>query len=149
MTIDTPGGPILLADSKDSLSALRYLRFNQACARENGLGTDIYDSDSHLVRLAMFLNKGEVSAAKGEMTNLLLNLQNLAGANPAFPERPETVHLQAAVLAPLVLSIDGIEQPETSAAGLTVTAAAILATGLTQSQLEQAVADSKKNFSPN
>lgn len=148
MTLDTPGGLIVLHDSKDSLSALRYLRFNQAQARENGLGTDIYDSESHLVRLAMFLNKDEIPFAKQEMTNLLLGLQNLAGANPAFPERPETVHLQAAVLAPLVASIDGIEQPETDAAGLTVTAAAILATGITQAALERAVTDSKKNFSP-
>jgi len=147
MTITTPGGPIVLHDSKDSLSAIRYMRFNQACARESGLGTDIYDADSHLVRLAMFLNKNEVEHARGELNNLLLGLANLAGADPAFPERPETEHLQAACLAPLVASIDGIEQPETSAAGLTATAAAILATGITQAVLEKAVEDSKKNFS--
>jgi hypothetical protein len=139
MTLDTPAGPIVLADSKDSLSAYRYMRFNQACARENGLGTDIYDADSHLARLNLFMKPDQLPALKGEYNNLLLQLEALMADE----------HLLAAVLAPLVVSINGVGCPDTTVSGLKETAAAVLATEITQTQLEAAVDDSKKNFRPN
>lgn len=150
MTLTTPQNvAIEICDTINDLSALRYLRFNQAWARENGLGTDIYDADSHLVRLAVFLRKRELEACDSEITNLLLGLENLAGADEAYPERPETQHLQAAVLAPLVLTIGSARCDDVSAAGLRRTHDALLASGISQGQLAKAVEDSKKNFKPN
>ncbi len=148
MTIFTPGGPVVLYANSRDLSALRYLRFNQAWARENGLGTDLYDADSHLARLGLFLGKQEISAALGQYNNLLLGLQNLAGADADYPARPEAQHLQAAALAPLVQSIGGVACPDVSEAGLRATHEALLATGISQAQVEEAYEQSKKNFQP-
>jgi hypothetical protein len=139
MTIDTPGGPIVLHDSKDSLSAYRYMRFNQAQARANGLGTDIYDSESHLARMGLFMRKDELPSLAGEYNNLLLGLDALMNDES----------LLAGVLAPLVVSLNGQACPDTTVDGLKATAAAVLATEITQAALERAVKDSKKNFSPN
>jgi malonyl CoA-acyl carrier protein transacylase len=150
MTIPTPAGPLVLADSIRDLPARNYLLFNQACVRENGLGTDIYDADSHISRLGLFLHKKETDLAQGEFNNLLLGLENLAGADAAHPERPEAQHLQAAVLAPLVVSIAGVAFTDNfTQDGLRRAHNAILATGISQGALEQAVEDSKKKFMRN
>lgn len=139
MTLDTPAGPVLLADSIRELSAHRYLLFNQAWARENGLGTDLYQQDSHLLRLGLFLGAGNLDALRNEYNNLLLGLHNLTQGEDAE-------HLQAAVLAPLITHLAGQPRPDVSPAGLLATAKALLATGLTQGALAEAVEGSKKNF---
>ena len=141
MTITTPAGPILLAASIRELSAARYLCFNQAWAREAGLGPDVYAADSHLARLALFLGQGETGAAAAELNNLLLGLQQLHHGAEAVP-------LLAAVLAPLVVSIAGRPCPEATESALAATAAALLATGITEADLRAAVEQSKKNFRP-
>jgi len=139
MTVTTPRGLIVLHDSIRDLSATRYLLFNQAWARENGLGTDIYDADSHLARLGMFMKADTLPALATEYNNLLLGLDALMAGE----------HLQAATLAPLVVSINGKVCADASESGLKATAAAILATGITQAALEEAVSESKKNFKRN
>lgn len=140
MTITTPRGPIVLATSTRELSAYRYLLFNQAWAREVGVGSDMYAADGHFARLGLFLSKKNEQAALGEYNNTLLAFRNLTAQVP--------VPYLAATLAPLVVSIDGVPRPDTTEAGLAATAAAVLATELTQAQLVEAVEQSKKNFNP-
>lgn len=144
MTIEVKQGKqthsIVLADSIRDLSAARYLLFNQAWVREVGVGGDFYGTESHLARIGVFLRANNLAAVAGEYNNLLLHLQNLTSSSPQ--------HLQAAVLAPLVVSINAIACHDTSEAGLLATATAVLATGLTQAQLTEAVEQSKKNFNP-
>ena len=139
MTINTPAGTILLAANIRELSAHRYLCFNQAWAREAGLGPDVYAADSHLARLALFLGQGETAAAAGELNCLLLSLQQLHHGDAAVP-------LLAAVLAPLVVSIAGRLCPEATESALADTARALLASGITEDDLREAVERSKKNF---
>ena len=142
MTIDTPAGPLILSASIRELSAARYLCFNQAWAREAGLGPDVYAADSHLARLGLFLSQNDTAAARGELNNLLLGLLHLQ-------QGPDAVPLLAAVLAPLVVSIAGQAVPaEPTESALAATAQALLATGLTEADLRAAVERSKKNFAP-
>ena len=142
MTLDTPAGPVVLADSIRELSAYRYLLFNQAWARENGLGTDLYAVDSHLLRVGLFMANEHKEARINEYNNLLLGLHNLM-------QGADAEHLQAAVLAPLIMHLAGQPRPDVSPAGLLTTATALLATGLTQGALADAVEGSKKNFKRN
>lgn len=140
MTVSTPAGPIILAASIRELSAARYLCFNQAWAREAGLGPDVYAADSHLARLGLFLASNDTAAAAGELNNLLLGLLHLQ-------QGPEAVPLLAAVLAPLVVSIAGQPVPvEPTETALAATAAAVLATRIPEAELRDAVEQSKKNF---
>lgn len=141
MKLDTPKGPILLAASIRELSAARWTLFHQAWAREMGADGTVYGTDSHLSRMGIFIGAENMPAIKGEFNNLLLNLHNMTGNAPQ--------NMQAAVLAPLVVSINGHARPDTSEAGLEATAAAILATGIMQGELEEAVEASKKNFNKN
>jgi hypothetical protein len=141
MTIPTPAGPLVLADSIRDLSALRYLRFSQAWAKESGLGADMYATDSHLARLGLFLREGDYAAAGTEYNNLLLGLGSHGKA--------DAPHLLCEVLAPLVVSLSGAAHADVSEAGLSATTAALLAAGLTQGQLVEAVEQAKKNFRPN
>lgn len=141
MIVKTPAGEIVLADSINDLSAQRYLLFNQAWVRAMGEGGDFYGTESHLARIGLFLNKKNVDAARSEYTNLVLHLRNLSGSMPE--------HLIAQALAPLVVSIAGIAFTTITEAGLKATANAILATGITEGNLQKAVEDSKKNFQPN
>lgn len=140
MTIPTPAGPILLAASIRELPAARWTLFHQAWAREMGADGTVYGTDSHLSRLGLFIGAGNLEAIRGEFNNLVLNLQNMTASAPQHP--------QAAVLAPLVVSIAGRVVADYSEAGLAATAAAILATGITQAALAEAVEQSKKNFNP-
>lgn len=141
MTVNTPAGPLVLAASIRELSAARYLCFNQAWAREAGLGPDVYAADSHLARLGMFLSQNETAAARTELNNLMLGLLHLQ-------QGPEAVPLLAAVLAPLVVSIAGQSVPaEVTETALSATAAAVLATGITEEGLRNAVDQSKKKTS--
>lgn len=142
MTISTPAGPVALAASIRELSAARYLSFNQAWAREAGLGPDVYAADSHLARLALFLSQNEVGAARAELNNLMLALLQLQ-------QGPEVPPLLAAVLAPLVVSIAGQPCPDATESALAETATALLATGITEADLRAAVEQSKKNFNRN
>lgn len=142
MTVDTPAGPLMLAASIRELSAYRYLCFNQAWAREAGLGADVYAADSHLARLALFLGQGETGAAAAELNNLMLGLLHLN-------QGPDAVPLLAAVLAPLVVSIAGRPCPDATETALADTAAAVLASGISEADLRAAVEQAKKNFKAN
>jgi hypothetical protein len=141
MTIEVPQGKrtiaIVLADSIRELSAYRWTLFHQAWAREVGADGTFYGTESHLARLNLFIGAGDLAAIRGEYNNLVLNLSTMTKA-------PE--NMQAAVLAPLVVSIDGKPRPDTTASGLDATVKALLATGITQGQLVEAVEESKKNF---
>lgn len=136
MTFDTPSGPLYLADSIRDLTAQRYLLFNQAWAREIGIGADMYAVDGHFARMNLFLTRQQPDAALVEYNNTVLALTNMTSEVP--------VHYQCAVLAPLATK----HSQDLTTAGLEATAA-YLAGVLTQQQVTDAVTESKKNFRPN
>ena len=139
MTIQTPAGPILLADSIHDLSALAYTRFNQAWLRQTGLATDGHAIQEHLARHAAFLSTGETEAAAVSFNNLVAALNAQEAGEP----------LLAAILAPAVRSIGGTTYEDLTPDGLARTAEAILATGITQGALAEAVEALKKKYSAN
>jgi hypothetical protein len=141
MIVTTPKGDIVLAASIRELRADCWTKFHQAWAREIGADGTVYGTDSHLSRLGMFIGAKNLEAIQGEFNNLLLNLKNMTS--------PEPQHMQAAILAPLVVSINGKAHHDVSESGLAATAAAVLATGITQGKLQEACEQSKKNFRPN
>jgi hypothetical protein len=136
MIIEVPQGKrtvsIVLADS---------MLMQQAWAREVGIGSDMYAQDGHLARLGMFLAPDSLPAARIEYSHTVMGFTNLTKEVPT--------NYRAAVLAPLVVSIDKVVHTDKSEAGLAATAAAILASGITQGQLVDACEQSKKNFQPN
>jgi hypothetical protein len=136
MILPTPRGELYLADSIRDLSARRYLLFNQAWARELGVGTDLYATDGHFAKMRLFLSKNDAANALVEYNNTLLALTNLTSEVP--------VHYQCAVLAPLATRYSD----DLSEAGLEKTAQ-YLAEVLTQQQVSEAAEHSKKNFRPN
>jgi len=142
MTIEVKQGKqtntIVLADSIRELSANNYMLMQQAWAREVGVGSDMYAQDGHLARLGMFLSPEALSSARVEYTHTVMGFTNLTKEVP--------VNYRAAILAPLAVSINGVAQTDKSEAGLLATAAAILATGLSQAQLIEACEESKKNL---
>lgn len=145
MTIEVKQGKqtnvIVLADSIRELSAANYMLMQQAWAREIGVGSDMYAQDGHLARLGMFLSPETLPSARIEYSHTVMGFTNLTKEVPA--------NYKAAILAPLAVSINGVAQTDKSEAGLLATAAAILATGLTQQQLADACEESKKNFKHN
>jgi hypothetical protein len=144
MIIEVPQGKrtvsIVLADSIRDLSAANYMLMQQAWAREVGIGSDMYAQDGHLARLGMFLAPDSLPAARIEYSHTVMGFTNLTKEVPT--------NYRAAVLAPLVVRIDEVAHTDKSEAGLAVTAAAILASGITQGQLVDACEQSKKNFQP-
>lgn len=145
MTIEVQQGKktniIVLADSIRELSAANYMLMQQAWAREVGVGSDMYAQDGHLARLGMFLSPDALPSARIEYTHTVMGFTNLTKAVPD--------NYKAAILAPLVVSINGVPHTDKSEAGLLATCAAILATGLTQGQLADACEESKKKFRAN
>lgn len=141
MIISTPAGPIEVTDSIRTLRADRYLLFHQAWAMQVGVGSDMYAAEGHFARTGVLLAQNLVAEALVSHNNAVLALTNLTA--------PVPVHYLAAVLAPLVVSIAGVPRQDFGEQGLADTAVAVLATGLTQAQLEEAVTESKKNFRPN
>jgi hypothetical protein len=145
MIIEVPQGKrtvsIVLADSIRDLSAANYMLMQQAWAREVGIGSDMYAQDGHLARLGMFLAPDSLPAARIEYSHTVMGFTNLTKEVPT--------NYRAAVLAPLVVSIDKVAHTDKSEAGLAATAAAILASGITQGQLVDACEQSKKKFQPN
>jgi hypothetical protein len=141
MTVSTPKGPILLADSINELSAKRWTLYHQAWAREVGADGTFYGTESHISRLGIFIAAENMGAIRGEYNNLLLNLRNITSAAPE--------NMQAAVLAPLVVSINGQPRTDITQDGLANTIKAVLDTGISQGLLRDTVEKVKKNFSQN
>lgn len=145
MTIEAKQGKqtnvIVLSDSIRELSAANYMLMQQAWAREVGIGSDMYAQDGHLARVGMFLTPEALPSARVEYTHTVMGFTNLTKEVP--------VNYRAAVLAPLLVSINKVEYADKSEAGLLAATQAILATGITQGQLVDACELSKKNFKPN
>lgn len=139
-TLDTPAGPLTLADSIHEVTALAYTRFNQAWLRQTGLATDGHGIQDHLARHAAFLGAGELEAAGVSFNNLIEALNAQDAGEPFL----------AAVLAPLLRTVAGTPWPaDGTPDGLARAADAIMATGISQGALVQATEDVKKKFSAN
>jgi hypothetical protein len=140
MIVNTAAGDLVLADSIRTLSAQRYMLFNQAWAKELGIGADMYAQDGHLARLGPLI-KAKDDGAIIEYTHTVMAFTNLTSKAP--------VSYKAAILATLAVSLGERQFPDCSEEALKATAEAILASGITQGDLEDAVEESKKKFSPN
>lgn len=138
-TLETPAGPIVLADAIRELSAEAYMRFNQAWLRQTGLATDGHAIQEHLARHALFLQSDDKQALANSFNNLIESVNAQEAGEPFL----------AAVLAPCVRSIGGMSYGDLTPDALTTTAQAILATGIGQEALEEAVESLKKKFSTN
>ncbi len=137
MILTTPAGTeIHVLDAVRGVSAHRYMLFNQQYHKQQHLGSDDNDLQSHLNRLNLFLSSGDLAASRNEFNNYLLTLHTIQHA-----ENPN-----ARALACVTASIDAEACEDLSEEGLERTAARLLATGLTQVQLEEAVAAVKKNY---
>lgn len=135
MILPTPKGEVYLADSIRDLSARRHLLFQQAWAREIGLGSDMYAVDSHFARLGMLLRGQDMGAALTEYNNAVLALTNLTTEVPT--------DFRCQMLACLATR----HSEDVSEDGLQATGG-YLASVLTQAQVTAAVEESKKNFAP-
>ena len=138
-TIHTPGGTIVYADDIRTLSALAYLRFTQAWTRETGLANNQHEIQAHMARHGAFLGAKDAEASIVSFENLIESLNAQEAGEP----------LLAAVLAPAVQSIGGRACTDLSPSGLETTAWAILESGISQQQLEEAVDNLKKKSSAN
>jgi hypothetical protein len=136
VTIETPAKkPIQVGNDPREISAARYLKFNQAWTKETGLGSDVHNIDSALRKLGLFIQEGATVAAQHAYTNLVQGLVALEDAVP----------LKALVLATVTLRIGDTPCEDLSDEGLLKTAEAILATGIMQDDLVEAVEAVKKN----
>ncbi|MBG8556159.1 hypothetical protein [Hymenobacter guriensis] len=139
LQLETPTGYVLtVTDTIRDVSAGNYLRFSQACSREAGLGSDMRDANSHLRRIGMFQGAKKYDAATEEWNNLMLCLNNLESGESTKAEALATVVISIAQPADSTLEGKPV-----------ITGADVLATGLTQQQLEETLDAVKKNFSVN
>lgn len=136
-TLDTPTLPITVADSIRELSAEAHLRFSQAWMRQTGLATDGHAIQAHLSRHALFIGADDKEGIATSFNNLVESVNALEAGEP----------LLAAVLAPCVRAIGTVPCGDLTPAGLEATARAVLATGIGQLALEEAVEQLKKKFS--
>lgn len=136
-TIQTPAGDLTYNDSIRTISAQAYAAFNQAWVKQTGLATEGSGINKKLGQLGAFIGQNEQLGAVNAFNNLCEGLDLMEAGES----------LLAGVLAPCVVSIGDKVYTDYSPDGLKATAAAVLASGLGQYELQKAVDDLKKKLS--
>ena len=103
-TITIKNHTIRLYDSIDELPIVNFQKYNKCVLIDSGLGSDVDAVDSHIVKVAKYINANNLKAAMAELQNMRQNMHMIvSNVSPKYM-----------AFAALIKSIDDKEQKDLS-----------------------------------
>lgn len=115
----------------------RFKDFQRYLFEDWGIGTTAKDADNKLAHMLAYIGGGDPDKARQELINLRMTGHYIM----------QRISIKSYAFAILIADINGIAQTDYSEAGLANTVK-LIEDNLSQQQLEQLLADVKKNSNP-
>lgn len=99
---------ILVYDNTDDMPIVNFQKYNKYLLIDSGIGSDVDDIDSHIVKIAKYINAGDHKKALAELQNMRQNMYMVnCEISPKYM-----------AFAALIHSVDGKEVTDLSDDGL-------------------------------